>query len=258
MDNSKNKTIAIIGAGHMGKSIIQGLVQGGFPRGNLIISNKAEDNKKAAEQADLILIAVKPMQVKAVLKEIADVVRNKIIISAAAALPVAKIVTYAGNPRQKVIRIMPNLPVAYNQGVIGVYANQSVTEAEKEEVSKYLLELGHIFHCSKEENLDVITILSGCGPALVSYCISLLAKAGNSYGLTKEASEKIAAQTFEGTIEYLKQTHQSASELQNAVATKGGVTEQIISSLNKHKIPEVFEESLKVGYDKIENLKEEL
>lgn len=258
MDNLRNKNIAIIGAGHMGKALIQGLLQSGFPKENLLISNKAEDNKNSVQQADWVVLAVKPSLVQSVLKDIGEFIEDKLIISLAAALPIAKIVSYTRNPKQKVIRLMPNIPVAFNKGVIGIYVNTEVSEIEKQQVSKCFLELGNVFFCKNEDDLDAITVISGCGPAIASYCISMLAQAGEKYGLSKETAEKIAIHTFEGTIQYLNQTHQTASELQSSVATKGGVTEQIITSLDKHHLPDRFEESLKVGYDKIKSLKEEL
>lgn len=256
MDNLNNNTIAIIGAGHMGKSMMQGLLQGGFAKDTLFVSNSASDNKNVVEQAAWVLLTVKPMLVETVLKDLGPRIHNKLIISAAAGLPIAKIASFIQNPEQKIIRIMPNLPVAYQQGVIGLWANTAVTEAEKRTVVDCFATLGTVIECTDEDGLDALTIVSGCGPAIAAYCISLLTQAGEAYGLPKETAAITAVQTFQGTLTYLHNTKQSAAELQASVATKGGITEQIIQNLDNNDVKKIFVHSLQTGYKKIKQLNE--
>lgn len=256
MDNVNNKKIAIIGAGHMGTAMIQGLLESGFAEQNLFVSNSSKDNTKAVEQADWVVLTVKPGLVSVVLKELGQRIHNKILISAAAGVTVAKLTAFTENPKQKVIRIMPNIPVATKQGLIGFFVNKAVSREEKHQVIQILNLLGIAIVCREENELDALTLISGCGPALASYCITLLKEAAVSYGFPHETSETIARQTFQGTLSYLQKTNLSASELQTAVSTKGGVTEQIITSLNEKNVPKLFSDSLQKGYTRIKQLRE--
>src|SRR5207248_6121374 len=101
---------------------------------------------------------------------------------------------------KKVIRIMPNINVSYNEGAIGLFANSQVLEFEKKEITKTLSLLGMVIPCKKETDLDTLTVLAGSGPAIVAYCIDMLAKSGKSLGLTKKISDQAALQTFDGTL----------------------------------------------------------
>lgn len=253
-----NKKIAIIGMGHMGKAFYEGLVFSGVKKENILTSDNSEESKKIAANADYIVLALKPSIVTEVIAEIKDIVTDKILISVAAAVTLFSLEKSTGNVTQKIIRLMPNLPVAYGKGVIGFYSNQAVSDQEKDEVSSWLSGLGTVINCKEENDLEAITVLSGSGPAVVAYFISLLEKSGESFGLDQEAASKIANQTFVGTLELLKQTKLSAQSLQELVATKGGVTETIISTFDTKKIPSQFVESLEQGYAKIKRIKDEL
>ena len=256
MDKLKSKKIAIIGMGHMGKALYEGLLKGGFKKDHLFLSNRAVDNHKVVKNADWVILTVKPFAIKQVVEDIAPLIKGKVLLSAAAGISIDKIVTYAGNNKQPIVRIMPNLPIACNQGVIGLFANKYVSEKSKV-VSIFSL-LGKIIHCKKEADLEILTIISGCGPAIVAYCINMLAYSGQTFGLKKTVSNKIALETFLGTLVLMGKTNQSAIELQSAVATKGGVTEEIIKELGKRDLYQLFGESLTVGYDKIKKIKEDL
>jgi pyrroline-5-carboxylate reductase len=251
------KQIAIIGYGHMGKALEEGLLKSGLKREQIIVSNSSRENRKTVEKSDWIFITVKPFVAKTVLGQLQDVLADKIIISSVAGLSLEKIASLTGK-QQKALRIMPNLPVAYNEGVIGFFANQYVSPIERKELLGVLTDLGTVVKCKVENELEAITVLAGCGPALVAYFINMLNTSGMAFRLAKNTSEVIALQTIIGTLKWLEETDQTAENLQFSVATKGGVTEEIINGLNENQIPEQFVASLEKGYDKIKKLKEEL
>lgn len=250
--------IAIIGMGHMGKALMKGLLSSGFDKGQIFTANSSRENRKAVEKSDWIFITVKPLVAKTVIAEIADFVGDKIIISAAAGLPISKIVSLSQNKKQKVICIMPNLPVEYKQGVIGFFASGDVSAAERKEVKSIMLGLGTVILCDNEVDLEAVTVLAGCGPAIVSYFVNVFADSGKSLGLKKHVTEEIVLQTIAGTLMLLQETDQTAKELQKAVSTKEGVTEEIIKSLDEKHIQEQITQSLGKGYDKIKKIKEKL
>ncbi|HSA83586.1 MAG TPA: pyrroline-5-carboxylate reductase [Patescibacteria group bacterium] len=250
-----NKRIAIIGMGHMGKAFCEGLLFSGIAQETIITSDTAEENIKVASDADWVLLALKPHVVNEVLADIKEAIGDKIVLSVACGVTIAAMKNVLGNDNQKIIRLMPNLPVAYGKGVIGYYNSDSVSYEEKNEVVKILSGLGSVIPCTKEEELDAMTILSGSGPAIVAYCLSLFEKAGESFGFEKDEAQQIAYQTFLGTLELLKQKQQTAQALQEAVATKGGTTEAIIKKLDEEQIASRFQKSFETGYARIKEIK---
>ena len=253
----ENKKIAVIGAGHMGQSIIKGLINSGkIKRSNIFVSNKL-NNVVVTKKADYIFIAVKPFTVKEVLKEIAPFTDNKIILSVAAGVSLKILLSYT-NKNQKIIRLMPNIPVSENKGVIGFFANKNISNSEKQDIIRLVSLLGKVLIVKKEEDLDVLTLVTGCGPAISAYFINLISSYAENQGFSQTESINIALKIFEGTTNYLINNNLTPSKLIESVATKGGVTEVIISSLNKSGVNKLFEEAMESGYDKLRRLKEKI
>lgn len=255
MDKSDNKKLAIIGVGHIGSSLLNGLLRGGFKKSDILLSNTSETNQKVAHEADWIIIAVKPQSGHRVINEIKDTIKDKLLISVMAAVPVKSLVNYSGNNKQKIIRIMPNIPITYNKGVIGLYSNSFVSSREKNKVISLLSLLGSVIELKKESELELLTIISACGPAMVAYLITMFSQTALALGLSADITELLAVETFNGTLTYLQKTGFSPHYLQNVVATKGGVTEEVLSSLSKSEFYSQFEHSVKKGVQKIDKIK---
>lgn len=257
MEKLENKKIAIIGMGHMGKALVKGLIHGGFKKENILVSNDSSENKKVAEQADWIILAVKPLSVQEVLQEITSLISEKILFSIAAGVSMQALAQMTTS-NQKIIRLMPNLLVQYAQGIVGYHANTSITSEEKETTIGIFSGLGKVIECNNEDELDAITVIAGCGPALVAYFISLLRKSGQKLGLRKEVANSLTWQTFLGTLTLMEKANLQAEELQTAVATKGGITESIINSLDEKRFLSQFVKSLEQGYVKIKKIRQEV
>lgn len=269
------KKIAILGAGHIGTAIIKGLVSADNHLSENIIAtnvnesellslgdkfsiNTTTDNREAVEKADIIIIAVKPFTVASVISGIKDIVQNKTIISVAAGVTISQLEKYFGSSGKRIIRIMPNMPIAVNSGVIGLLANNNVSADEKEEIVALFSKLGKVFTVDSEEEFIFFGLTPGCGPALVSYCIEMFAKSAIAYGFSKEQSEAIALQIFSGTLLYLQESQQSPQQLKQAVATKGGITEQILSTLDGKDFSKIFISAIAKGREKITSLEKEM
>ncbi len=267
----KDKNIAIIGGGHIAGAIIEGLV--GAEKSNakkIIVADPSLEklksleekfkiktslnNKEAVEDADWILIAVKPFDVGKVIEEIKTNINEKILISVAAGVTLSELQKYTLGPGQKIIRIMPNIPVAYLKGVIGLLANINVSEKEKSEIEKFFSQIGKVFVAKTEEEFIFFSLTPGCGPALVSYCINMFTKTAIESGLDEKSAGEIAMQIFTGTLLHLQKKKLSPKQLQEEVATKGGVTEQIIKSLDGSDIQRIFDNAIKKGQNKIQEI----
>lgn len=255
-DILENKIIAIIGAGHMGKAIINGLINSEkIKRSNIFISDKL-NNIAIVKKADYIFIAVKPFSIKEVFNEIKPFIENKIILSIASGVSLEMLSSYSVTS-QKIVRLMPNIPVSENKGVIGYFAN-NISNLEKNNIIKLISLLGKVFIVKKEEDLDILTLVTGCGPAISAYFINLISSYAENQGFTQKQSDDIALMIFEGTIHHLKLNDLIPSELIQSVATKGGITEEILDSLNKKNINHLFEKSMKKGFIKLYRLKNKL
>ncbi len=221
--------IAIIGAGHMGTALYEGLLRSGLRKSQVTLSKRGT-NKKSARAADVIFICVKPGAVGEVLKEIEKEIRGKAVISVAAGLTLSYLKKHAQGAR--VARIMPNMPVAIGAGVTG-FMHGSLSAAEVKTVSKLLSELGLVIEAKTDRELDALTLIAGCGPGIVASFVEALSKNASRYGLKGFRSEQVAFQTFMGTLSYMQANLIPAAHLKKAVATKGGVTEAILNDLEK-------------------------
>lgn len=234
------KKIAIIGAGHMGRALRDGFVRSGVARSHVLMSDSSRTNARAVRGARFVFIAVKPSIARSVITELRAELRGKTVISLAAGVPLAKLRVWAGRG-VNVARIMPNIPVAIGRGVIGVYA-----PGNGDSMKKLLAGLGLVVPVKNERALETLTLIGGCGPGIAAYCIGLLAEAGG---------EEVAVAVFEGAVAHLNATGLSPHALMNSVATKGGVTEAILSTLEKKKTRAVFMSALAAGRKRLKKIR---
>ena len=255
-DKLGSKKIAVIGIGHMGKALMRGLLNVGYKKSNLLLSNDSSQNRSVATKADWLLLCVKPLVVGQVITDIKDKLQDKLLISVAAATTISSINNVIGDKKQKIARIMPNIAVSCNRGVIGLYS-QNISLEEKNELISVLSTLGQVLEVKKEKDLDILTVLSSCGPAIVAYFLQLVSDYGLKGGLSKKLTNKLVSQTFQSTLSYLLEHKMTSSELITSVATPGGVTESIINALNNNDFNKLFEKAMDNGYTKIIKLIEQ-
>ena len=222
--------IAIIGAGHMGTALMDGLVKSGIKKNSIRLGKRGASNMRAVNGARIIFVAVKPSVVDELLSEFKDELKGKVVVSLAAGVTSGYLKKHAKGAH--VARIMPNLPVAEGEGVIG-FMRGNLSDAEVKVISKLLSGLGVVIKVRTDLELDAITLIAGCGPGVVASFVEALSKNAARYGLTGFRAEQIAFQTFKGTLAYMESRLIPAARLKKAVATKGGVTEAILKDLEK-------------------------
>lgn len=266
----KQIKIGIIGGGHMGQALARGILRNQKLLSSQIIictphKEKLKDfakatncfvttnNKEAVKDADIIFIAVKPAQVKEVAEEISSAVSvNALVISVAAAVSLPLLASYFVM-KMKLVRIMPNIPVAFGKGVIG-WIGKNITIEDEQVIKNILSSLGLVIDCKSEDQLDRLSLISGCGPGVVAYIIHIFETIAADYGFNSKQSLELVLATIEGTVNHLKNHALSSEELVEEVATPGGITKEIIHNLEKKKVPQAFSQSLERGYDKINKL----
>jgi pyrroline-5-carboxylate reductase len=245
------KKIAIIGAGNMGAALLGGLLKAGRPLADLVATTGSDEradrlretypglkvlakgNIEAVRESDVIVLGVKPFTVPKVMDEIAGDLRDgQVIISLAAALPIAVVEKRAGRPLA-VFRAMPNIPVVVEEGAIALCYNAQATAAQKHFVEDLFKAVGVV--CFVEEDMmDAVTALSGSGPAYVYMVIEAFIAGGVKMGLSREVSTRLAEQTVLGAAKHVRQSGKHPAILRDEVITPGGTTIVAIHELERH------------------------
>ena len=214
-----DKTIGFIGAGKMATAIIKGLLNSGlFDKDHIIASEPNKDyahkiekelgikmvhnNREAAAEADIILLAVKPFVVKEVLTEIEDRIDDtKLIVTIAAGISSKKVEDVL-EKTARVVKVMPNTPALLGVGMSAVCKGEHASDEDFDEVVKIFESVGKVVKV-KEQEIDAITGVSGSGPAFYYYIIDEIAKAGEKLGLDYNMALELSAQTALGAAKMI-------------------------------------------------------
>jgi pyrroline-5-carboxylate reductase len=245
------KRIAVIGAGNMGAALIGGILKGGVAeRGEVRATVRtaeraselaakygicvtAGENRAAATDADIVVLAVKPGTLPKVLEEIRECLRPaQILLSLAAAVPISVIEKLIGRD-MPVFRAMPNIPVVVEEGATAVAANAHCTAEQRAAIEDIFRAVGVVVFV-EEELMHAVTALSGSGPAYVYMVIEALIAGGLKMGLSREVSTRLAEQTVLGAAKLVRETMLHPAILRDQVITPGGVTISAIHELEKH------------------------
>ncbi len=181
----------------------------------------AASNTDVAAAAGVVVLAVKPQQMPAVLDEIGANATGKLVVSIAAGVRLATIASRLANAR--LIRVMPNTPCLIGQSASAFALGPKATDADAALVRQLLEAVGRAY-CVDEKLLDAVTGLSGSGPAFVYVAIEALADGGVRMGLPRDVALSLAAQTFKGSAEMVLSTGEHPAVLKDRVASPGGTT----------------------------------
>ena len=231
--------LAFIGAGNMTEAIVRGvLTAGSFKATELIASDisverldqlsrkyaicTTSDNRKAVQEAAMIVLAVKPQVSDGVLAEIRDEIKEKPVISMMAGVTLRRLAAQLGRTTQ-LIRVMPNLPVQVAAGAIALSPGSDISPSLLASVRGIFDTVGKTSVLS-EAMLDAVTGLAASGPAFVAVVIEAMADGGVKSGLTRETALFLAAQTVYGTAAMILETGMHPAELKDRVASPGGTT----------------------------------
>ena len=236
----KGKKVGFLGAGNMGEAIIKGLLRTGLvPAPGIGATDvrperlgqvareygirAAPDNAALVGDSDVIILAVKPQIMRAVLKEIAPRVDGtKLLISIAAGVPLYAIETYA-RKQLRLIRAMPNINVLVQEGASAIAPGNLATEADLK-LAKAIFDCVGRSIVIHEPLMDAVTGLSGSGPAYIFLIIEALTDAGVHLGMTRPQALTLVAQTVTGSVKLLSDTGEHPALLREKVTSPGGTT----------------------------------
>jgi pyrroline-5-carboxylate reductase len=244
------KVVGFIGAGNMGEVLIRGLIQSGkVIKADIIASDISQDrldhmsktygirittsNVELVEKASIVIIAVKPQNIDDLLDELSNSSHEEhLFISIAAGITTEKLASKMHH-KSGIIRVMPNAPASVLAGIAAVCPGRNVSSADLQRAVSIFECVGRSVIIKNEALMDVVTGLSGSGPAFVFLVIESLSDAGVQLGISRKESSLLAAQTVFGAAKMLLETGKHPSELKDIVATPGGTTFAGLKSLEK-------------------------
>ena len=253
-------TIGLIGAGNMGQALLRGLVGAGVPRRHLLI---VESDPAAArrvsrlfgvhavgvqdivERCDAIILAVKPQDLRPVLELVADAARAQrrkpLVLSIAAGVTLAVLQRHA--PGLPVIRLMPNLPAKIGSGVTALAPGRLAGKPHRSLAHAVFASVGVVVHVP-ERLFDIVTAISGSGPAYFFVILKALRDAGVRAGLPESVAQQLAVRTALGSAQLVEQTRADLALLIKQVASKKGTTEAALRVFERRDLAGVMGEGV--------------
>ncbi|MDI6844298.1 MAG: pyrroline-5-carboxylate reductase [Anaerosomatales bacterium] len=251
--------IAVIGGGRMGEAIVAGLLASGAAAAEDIAVAEPDEDRRAVfeshgvaavadghdivRDADVVILAVKPQVIDAVLAHVADEVpRDAVVVSIAAGVTTRRIEALLPEGAV-VVRVMPNTPAMVGAGMSVVCGGSAASDEAVETVRSLFEALGQAIVLD-ERYFDVATAISGSGPAYVALVADALARAGVAHGLSKDVALQLALQTIRGTADLIERTGTHPEALIDAVASPGGTTIAALQVLEERAVRAAFAEAV--------------
>lgn len=206
--------------------------------------------------SDVIVLAVKPQQMREVVASIAPHVRHQLILSIAAGIRAVDLSRWLGG-HGAIVRTMPNTPALVGKGITGMAALPAVTVAQKASADAILSAVGQTVWLQDETQIDAVTAISGSGPAYVFYFIEAMQQAAAELGLTAEQGRALAIATFAGATELAAQSDEPVSVLRERVTSKGGTTFAALTSMESSGVKDAIVRALHAAAERGKTLGEE-
>lgn len=242
-----NGQLVILGGGNMGRALVGGLLRRGTRPEHVTVADSSQvaretlsadfgiqatsENAAAAETAAVIVVAVKPQVVGGVLSALQPTLQRTrpLVISIAAGIRVSALESWCGGG-VPVVRAMPNRPALVGAGATGLFAPASVAGAQREAAQRVMQAVGEVIWVAAEDDLDVVTALSGSGPAYFFLLAELLTQGAIDLGLEPAAARRLAIATLHGAGQLAHAGDGDLARMRAEVTSKGGTTEAAVKS----------------------------
>ncbi len=255
---------AILGAGVMGETLLDGLLRNGHPPESIVVAEKRSEraaellsrygvgalgNREAARSASTLIVAVKPQDVGALLEEIAEEVSpGDLVVSLAAGLSTAYLESRLA-AGVAVVRVMPNTPALVGEGMAAISAGSACTAQHLARTEALLAATGQVVRVD-EASMDAVTAVSGSGPAYVFLVAEAMIAAAVDLGLSPEVAARLVTQTLVGSAVMLRETQLDPAELRRRVTSPNGTTAAAVASLEADGLRATFAAALTAARDR--------
>ena len=259
--------IAFIGGGNMATALIGGMLKQGFAAAELSAVEPFETARaKLAAQfgvacaaapsaalgdADVIVLAVKPQNMRDAAQAVAPYLGAQLIVSIAAGTRIVDLSRWLGSPTaaspapyESIVRCMPNTPALIGMGITGLYAAPAVSAAQRASAERILRAVGDVVWVANEALIDPVTAVSGSGPAYVFYFLEAMAEAGIKLGLPAGDVKRLALATFSGAAKLAAESPDDFATLRAKVTSKGGTTEAALKVMMERQVKEAIGSAL--------------
>lgn len=269
----KRTPIAFIGGGNMARSLVGGLIKDGLPSASLTVAEPeparrealardfgiavTRDGAQAAAAADIVVLAVKPQVIPGVARELARAVaeHQPLVISIAAGIRSTDLLRWLGGDAA-VVRAMPNTPALLGCGATVLYAGPGVPDAQREQAEAILRAVGSVSWVEDEAAMDIVTALSGSGPAYFFLLAEAMADGAAALGLDRGQALLLAIETALGAARMALESDQDIAELRRRVTSPGGTTEAVLAALEAGGFREMVATALANGQQRSRELAE--
>ena len=270
-----NKKISFIGGGNMAQALISGLMSCGIKPSLITVADPnsearaqlaakglntvdpTTDAKAAVIDADIVVLAVKPQVMKAVVSDFADVLDKQLVISVAAGLSTEILSDMLGG-YSNIVRAMPNTPAMIQMGATGLYGTDDISAEQKQLATAVMEASGLVMWVDNEEHMHAVTAVSGSAPAYMFYIIEAMVDGAVALGLDKEQASALAMQTMLGAAKMAMDSDDAPAELRRKVTSPNGTTQAAIESMQANDIGRQISEAMQACYDRSQALSEEM
>ena len=272
MATALNQNICFIGGGNMAQALIGGLLSRGLPTTRITVSDPVEqirqileekgiqtttDNVEAIQNADVVVLAVKPQVLATVLQPLKGLLSDKLVISIIAGAEIQTISELIGGS-QRIVRVMPNTPALVQTGAHGIYASEAVNAQDRELTSQILAATGLTIWVDSEAQIDAVTAVSGSGPAYFFYLMESMIRAGKNLGLDEKVATALTLQTALGAAQMAITSSNSPAELRKNVTSPNGTTQAALEVLDRAQISQNIQAALAAAQKRSQELAQEL
>ncbi|MPW34896.1 pyrroline-5-carboxylate reductase [Vibrio sp. B1Z05] len=265
------RNIAFIGSGNMAKSIIAGLLDSGYPAQAITATAPSEqsrdkvsqrfsisttaDNQLAATMADVIVLSVKPQIMSEVLAELANVdLENKLLISIAAGITIPRLQTMLGK-EANFVRVMPNTPSLLGLGMSGLYAPETINQADQDFANELMQAVGETCWVESEAQINSIIAAAGSSPAYFFLFMEAMQKEAIAQGFDEQTARQLVQQSALGAAQMVvANPNLDLSVLRQQVTSKGGTTAEAIATFNQHQLSDTVSKAMQAAVTRAEEM----
>jgi len=266
--------ITFIGGGNMARALIGGLIARGHASGTLSVVEIDGDAREllatrfgiatfaavepaALASADVIVLAVKPQHMRGVARELLLLLKRQLVVSIAAGIRLGDLSRWLLG-YQRLVRAMPNTPALVGAGIAGLHAMPAVDAEGKAHAAAVLEAVGQVIWCRREAELDMITAVSGSGPAYVFYFLEAVDRAAHELGLDPLEARRIVYGTFTGALRLAEQSSVGPADLRAQVTSRGGTTEKALGMMENAGVKQAIVDAVKAAAERSRELGDEL